>query len=335
MLIRGTLAAMSFMAGASLANAADLPVAPDIEAFSYTYLSVEGGWIHFDDEEVQSFFIGDEFPIEVHSIDLSDGFYGRAEIGHVWHSDLLNGIAGYLYGWHGDKSDSETDINVLLAFRDEDSSFNTSIGCAVDDTGCAAGRAKLERSLVEAGARFFHLFGDPAEQTGFSLGIEPFVAFVDEDTKSEIGVNLEGNFAVGAARTSDLDATAFGALIALDGRHPIAPQTIVITRIAAGGYHMDADVHADFENDSGGSTEGDYASDFNGFRGQLALGVEQGLTDSIGLGVIGRLDYWSDVPTMNWLGGAENNNEIGFNRIGKDDLLTLSIGARLTLMFGG
>jgi hypothetical protein len=96
MLIRGTLAGISLLAGIGLANAADLPVAPDVEPFSYSYLSLEGGWIHFDDEEVQSFFIGDADPLDVHEIDLSDGIYGRAEIGHVMQSDLLNGIAAYV-----------------------------------------------------------------------------------------------------------------------------------------------------------------------------------------------------------------------------------------------
>ena len=335
MLIRSTVAGLSLLAAASAANAADIAMEP--EPFSYTYLSVEGGWIHFNDEEVQSYFIGDDQsgPLEVHELDLSNGIYGRAEIGHIMQSDLINGIAAYVYGWRGDESDSETDFDTALIFVDEDNLFTVQNGCSSNNDPCSVGKAKLERSLLEAGLRFSHSFADPAERSGFSLGIEPFVAFFDEDTTTQIANVIPGEqFDADATRTSDLDATAFGALLALDGRHPLAPHTALITRAAAGAYHMDADVDAKIS--TGSSVEGHYSDDFAGFRGQLALGVEQAFTESISLGVIGRLDYWSAMPSMSWIDGAKSTDEkFGFNTIDKDNLLTLSVGVGLTIALGG
>jgi hypothetical protein len=61
-------------------------------------------------------------------------------------------------------------------------------------------------------------------------------------------------------------------------------------------------------------------------------GLSKRLTDSVGIGVIGRLDYWPDYPTMDW---PHFTNEDGdgakFNSIASDGFLDLSIGARITL----
>ena len=71
-----------------------------------------------------------------------------------------------------------------------------------------------------------------------------------------------------------------------------------------------------------------------GFRGQLALGVDQMLDDTFSIGVIGRLDYWSDVPMTEWTdykgGPPENSRDTS---IASPDFLALSIGARVTVNF--
>ena|GEM_PF-4942216 len=160
----------------------------------------------------------------------------------------------------------------------------------------------MERSLIEVGFRFFHDYGDAINLDGLSLGIEPFVAFIDEDTSSKIGFT-GGPFEPASSRSSDLGATAYGALLALDARHHVLERTVLIGRVAAGAYHMDAHVdtdHSFISDPIEPDAHDDLSSDFFGFRGQLALGIEQMLTEAFSVGVIGRLDYWSAFPSMEW-----------------------------------
>ena len=123
-------------------------------------------------------------------------------------------------------------------------------------------------------------------------------------------------------------------MLALDLNHPILERTALIMRVAGGPYYVDADAHTDMVFDTASTFADEISSNTWGLRGQLALGLEQKLTDSFGIGVIGRLDYWSDYPTMDW---PEFKNLRGdgarSNSIASEDLLTLSIGARVSLNF--
>lgn len=331
MLIRGTLAAISFLVGASLANAADLAVEPDLGQSSYSYLQLEGGYIHFDGEDVQSFLLGDRVEtLAPHtSVDLSHGFYGRAEIGNVGGlvGGPLNGVAAYVQGWGGDHDISEShsgEATGLLYHGDEGV-----VGAGFFCVDPCVGKSDLERSLIEGGLRFFHDFSPAADLNGVSLGIEPFVALIQENTKSTL---LIGDPDPAMIRSSDLDATALGALIALDGRFNLSSRARLTGRIAAGGYHMDADVdtRAELPNLS---RHDDLSSEFAGFRAQAAVGLDYAITDTMSFGVIGRLDYWSDFPTIKWtdttfitLGEP--------NSIADDNLLTASVGLRLSILLG-
>ena len=187
---------------------------------------------------------------------------------------------------------------------------------------------------MEAGLRFFHDFGGEMDRHGLSLGIEPFVAFLDENTNSAIGFIEGGSLDNTAIRSSDLDATAYGALLALDARHAIVEQTVLIARVAAGAYYMDADADTNFTDPllNGGASD-NLSSDFFGFRGQLALGVEQMLTESFSIGVIGRLDYWSDYPSMDWTDITPPKDDGSDNAIAEEDFLALSVGARISVNF--
>lgn len=336
------LASLVFLAGNGPAGAADLTAPPEAEPNAYTYFNVEGGYIHFDGEPVQAYLVGSgidfEDPNLLHerSLDTSEGYYGRVELGHMWGTGFFNGIGGYVQGWDADKEDvSETDLEVGTPYKGK-SGFVTNItgaSCTVNEL-CAFGKAQLDRSLIEFGMRAFHDFGEPASLDHVSLGIEPFVAIIDEHTKSRSGFTFEGLFSDNGDRSSDLDAKAFGALVALDLSQSILEHTVLIARIAGGPYHVDADAKTSdlFAQSTFFSDE--ISSDFWGLRGQAALGLEQMLTDSIGVGVIGRLDYWSDYPTMDWPDFG-NPNGVGakFNAIASEDLLTLSIGARISVTF--
>src|ERR1044071_1693271 len=76
---------MPFLAGAGTVRAADI-VAP--EATSYTYFGVEGGYVNLDGADVQAFLyrtdLEQEDPFRERSLNLSDGYYGRVEVGHAW-----------------------------------------------------------------------------------------------------------------------------------------------------------------------------------------------------------------------------------------------------------
>jgi hypothetical protein len=239
----------------------------------------------------------------------------------------------YVYGWKGDEDISDTNFGHGLFYLHDGSQSHAFEHCStIAEEPCHKAKADLDRSLLEAGLRFFHDFASGPDANGVALGIEPFVAFIDEDADSRIGVDL----ATGFARSSDLDATAVGSLLALDGRHYLGSRTLLTARIAGGVYHMDADADTAFDVlllDL--RAEDDLSSDFFGFRGQLAFGIEQSITDAVGIGVIGRLDYWSNFPTIDWtdtpIGGVIGHD----NRIADEDFLSLSIGARVTVMFGG
>jgi opacity protein-like surface antigen len=331
------LAGFFFLAGMTPVRASDVPVAP--EPVSNTYFNVEGGYVNLDGEKVQAFLSGpDSDTLSERFLNISDGYYGRVELGHRWDTGIFNGIfngiGAYAQGWGSDKEDtSETDFGAGLAYQHNGNLRVNTLGCSTDGQPCSTGRADLDRSLIEGGLRFFHDFGGEMSPGDVSLGIEPFVAFIDEDTDSTIGFS-SGSFSPTSTRSSDLNATAFGALLALDARHAILERTVLITRIAAGAYYMDADADTDHTFLPDDSVSDDLSSNFWGFRGQLALGVEQMLTETASIGVIGRLDYWSDFPSMDWTDYTPSKGSGSDNSIAEDDFLALSIGVRLSLQFG-
>jgi hypothetical protein len=336
-----TSAAFFFLAGRP-AGAADITAPPEVEPTSYTYVNLEGGYIDLDGEPVQAYLQGstpvfDESNfLRERSLNISEGYYGRAELGHGWSTGLINGIGVYVQGWEGNKEDvSDTDFAIGLPYKGK-SGFVTNVSgsdCASGDP-CPFGEGKLDRSLTEVGIRFFHDYGEAMSLDHLTLGIEPFVAFIDEDSKSKIGLALDGLSFITDDRSSKLDADAYGALLALDLNHSILERTALIARIAGGPYYVNADAHTDMLFDQSLQFSDEISSNSWGFRGQLALGLEQMLSDSFSIGVIGRLDYWSDYPTMDW---PEFSNLRGdgakSNSIASDDLLTLSIGARVSLNF--
>ena len=109
---------------------------------------------------------------------------------------------------------------------------------------------------------------------------------------------------------------------------------MLIARVAGGPYYLSADADTDMLFDESLQFSDEISSNSWGFRGQLAIGLEQMLTDTFGIGVIGRLDYWSDYPTMDW---PEFKNLAGTgakdNSIATEDFLALSIGARISVAF--
>ena len=326
-------AALFFLAGP--AGAADVVAPPEVEPASYTYFSVEGGYIHLDGEGVQAYLVGSnpdiDAPLRERTLDISEGLYGRAEFGHGWGAGLVNGVGVYVQGWEGDSEDvSETDIAIGVPYK-EPGNFRQSFAVCANVPPCAAGEGDVDRSLIEVGVRFFHDYGETGPDR-LTIGIEPFVALIDEDTSSTNGFTGGEQFLLHSARSSELDAEAYGALLALDLRHSIMERTALIGRIAGGAYYVDAD--ADARHVVGDLPDSHHPSEnFWGLRGQLAAGIEQMLTEAFSIAVIGRLDYWSDYPTMDW---PEFSNFVEVpddNSIASEDFLALSIGGRISVNF--
>ena len=318
------LAGFLLLSGLDPVRAAD--IADVVDPVSYTYLNLEGGYVNLDGNDVDLYGIG----LEERYLNLTDGYYGRAELGHVAGTNLFNGIGAYVHGWDGDDEDiSETAASGNLYYKHGGAEkIGYSLGCGGGEI-CMITEGRLDRSLVEAGLRFFHQDNSSIDGGGLALGIEPFVAFIGEDTSSEIGAFVPAQ----VTRSSRLDAAAYGALLALDARHRILDRTFLTARAAAGAYYLDADADTDFSSYPIDlfTTSDSVSSDFFGFRGQLALGIEQMLSDTMGIGVIGRLDYWSDFPSMDW---TDQSSLPGIdNAIASSDFLALSIGARLTVNF--
>jgi hypothetical protein len=328
-------AALFLLAGP--AGAADIAAPPEVEPTSYTYFSVEGGYIHLDSEGVQAYLVGSTPVVDApdnlreRTLDISEGFYGRAEVGHGWGAGLVNGIGAYVQGWEGDSDDvSETGLAIGVPYK-EPGNFRQSFVVCVDDPPCAAGEGDVDRSLIEVGIRLFHDYGETGPDR-LTIGIEPFVAFIDEDTSSTNGVTDGEQFLLHSARSSELDAEAYGALLALDLRHSILERTALIGRIAGGAYYVDAD--ADARHVVADLPDSHHPSqNFWGLRAQLAAGIEQMLTEAFSIAVIGRLDYWSDYPTMDWPEFSDFAEVPNDNSIASEDFLALSIGGRISVNF--
>ena len=321
-----SVAVLAFLTGIGPAGAADIGAPP---SFEYTYLTLEGGYIHLDGEDVQAYLHGEIGGLNGETlINVSDGVYGRAEFGKVWNSGL--GIGAYVQGWDGDEDVSETTyINGSIPYRDDDRTVIRTFGAG---EGILT-ESSLDRSLIEVGVQLFHQEGDTTSPGGISIGIEPFVAFIAEDANS-----LIDNGGAVLTRSSDLDAIAYGALLALDSRYHLLDRTVLIGRAAAGAYYADADADTRWTGDEP-TADDQLSSDFMGFRGQLAIGIEQLLSETLSIGLIGRLDYWSDFPSIKWTDVFPDPNlfpdeHVGRdNSIASDDLLALSIGARVTINF--
>ena len=320
------LAMVLLLAGGGKVEGADLT--SEAEAAAYTYLNLEGGYIHLEGEKAQGYFVSpdSEGPsFRKRSLGISDGVYGRAEIGRVADMGVLSGVGAYVQGWAGNQDNvSETDVRFALPYQHKGESSTFLVTC---DSPCLTGEADLDRSLIEFGLRFFRAYDGVVDRDGLSAGIEPFLAIVDEETNSAISApGIPVLF-----RSSELDAAAFGALLAVDGRHEVLENIAIIGRVAAGAYYMSADAntaYAQVLEPPFVDRDDRLSSHYIGFRGQLAAGIERRLSDTVSLGAIGRLDYWSDFPSMEWTSTDDSDNAIA-----SKDFLALSIGARFSVEF--
>ncbi|MFN0262835.1 hypothetical protein ACKTEK_03055 [Tepidamorphus sp. 3E244] len=160
-----------------------------------------------------------------------------------------------------------------------------------------------ERNYWEIGTRFQHYFDQNAHDKTM-WGFEPFVGFVD------------GDFASPMALTIGYDATIYGAMLSFEHERHIAPMTIAHFRAAVGLYGGSSDA-----NSSGAAVPDD---DFGGFRGQLAAGITQKISERASIGAVARLDYFSDMPKLD-----------APTVLTTDDQLGVYLGVNVNVIIGG
>lgn len=150
-----------------------------------------------------------------------------------------------------------------------------------------------ERDYWEIGTRFQHYYDQNATDK-MMWGIEPFIGFVDGDFASPMGL------AIG------YDATIYGVMASFEAERHVSPATMFHVRAAAGVYGGSSS-----GTGTGGGAIPIPDDDFAGFRGQLAAGITQAISDSVTVGAVARLDYFSDMPALNAPGTLTTDDQLG------------------------
>ncbi|MCB1481154.1 MAG: hypothetical protein KDJ55_04110 [Rhodobiaceae bacterium] len=142
-----------------------------------------------------------------------------------------------------------------------------------------------ERDYWEVGTRFQHYY-DQNAMNKMMWGFEPFIG------------KFDGTFTSGMGPIP-YDADIYGAMLSFESEHYYTPSTMFHFRAAVGAY--------------GGSSSASGVPDdnFGGFRGQLAAGVTQQVTDRLKVGAVARLDYFSDIPSLTAPSALTTDGQLG------------------------
>ncbi|MEZ5877848.1 MAG: hypothetical protein R3D43_08900 [Tepidamorphaceae bacterium] len=223
------------------------------------------------------------------SLQPDGGAYGTVTLGHVSIDD------GIIYGYV-DRAE------LWFSYFDHGDDSLTVPGLS----------AKVDRDYWEVGTRFQHYYDQNATNK-MMWGFEPFYG--------EFSDNVVQITAGPTTATVDVDTSIYGALLSFEYERTIAPATMLLFRAAGGVYGLNSDMNIS------GATTGSDSESTAGFRGQLALGLKHQVNERTSVGVVGRLDYFSDV--------ARFDSTSDSNVITTDDLLGASIGVNLNYIFGG
>ena len=217
----------------------------------------------------------------------SGGAYGTALLGHVSIDD------GIIYGYV-DRAE------LWFSYFDQGDETNTTLINTIS----------FERDYWEVGTRFQHYYDQNATNK-MMWGFEPFYGEFSAKPVQTGAQTLNGT----------VDQSIFGAMLSFEAERMIAPETMLLLRAAGGVYGSNADYSV-----TGTSTISD-SDDTVGFRGQLAVGLQHQVNARTSVGVIGRLDYFSDV--------AIPDRATGNSTLRNDDLVNVSLGVNLNYIFGG
>ena len=221
------------------------------------------------------------------SLQPDGGAYGTVTLGHVSIDD------GIIYGYV-DRAE------LWFSYFDHGDDSLTVPGLS----------AKVDRDYWEVGTRFQHYYDQNATNK-MMWGFEPFYGEFSAKPVQTGTQTLNGT----------VDQSIFGAMLSFEAERMIAPETMLLLRAAGGVYGSNADYSV-----TGTSTISD-SDDTVGFRGQLAVGLQHQVNARTSVGVIGRLDYFSDV--------AIPDRATGNSTLRNDDLVNVSLGVNLNYIFGG
>ena len=313
------LSALTIAAAATFALPAVADETMTSNDVDFFYAEIEGGFAFFDGAGVGLVHVN--LPSEeIVSAAADTGWSGTVTLGHVSiENGILNGFVDRAEMWftYSDQGkDTITDVVTLAFLPSSINDGNNNYSQTANDYA-----ASVERDYFEVGARFQH-YADQNASDKMIWGLEPFVGFMNESTRA-FPTNSPTQF-----RVSELDATLAGVLLSFEGEWHVHDRTVWFARAAAGGYFGEADATVAFDvavNPDGASRS------FGGFRGQLALGLTQHLTARTAVSLVGRLDYFSDVPLINF---AENTPPER-NRIDTDGLVELFVGVNFKYVFAG
>ena len=221
------------------------------------------------------------------SLQPDGGAYGTVTLGHVSIDD------GIIYGYV-DRAE------LWFSYFDQGDETNTTLINTIS----------FERDYWEVGTRFQHYYDQNATNK-MMWGFEPFYGEFSAKPVQTGTQTLNGT----------VDQSIFGAMLSFEAERMIAPETMLLLRAAGGVYGSNADYSV-----TGTSTISD-SDDTVGFRGQLAVGLQHQVNARTSVGVIGRLDYFSDV--------AIPDRATGNSTLRNDDLVNVSLGVNLNYIFGG
>lgn len=240
-----------------------------------------------------------------------DFFYAELEGGYAWFSggeDAAPGPVivepdggGYVTGTLGHVS---IDNGIIYGYVDRAELWFTYADHG-DDVVVGIDTDSSERDYWEIGTRFQH-YVDQNAQDKTMWGFEPFIGSVDGEFRGT---------AMGTIGSTD--ATIYGAMISFESERHFTPSTMAHFRAAAGFYGGSSDAST--------NTPAIADDDFGGFRGQLAAGLTQQVTDTVSVGAVARLDYFSDLPVVN----------VPNSTMDTDDQLGVYLGVNVNVIFAG
>jgi hypothetical protein len=295
-----------------------------------TYISGEGGYLLFDEEDVSGYGISaSDLNFRDVFVSPKDGWFAGGMVGFAAPGPMIEGLwftRIEAYAFFAEAEDSSSNHasfpgNISLASVD-----GAVLVTAPDDTG----RASVKRENTELGLRFERdqLLGP---MSSITWGITPFARWSNEESHGKCSC---------ARRTADVDTWLGGVMFTGEPEKWLTPGIAVVGRLGVGLYGFDADgtfrSSALLEFVPGINAFNAGVSDSEsgvGFRGQLGAGLKFRVWSSGLLETYAEADYFSDMGTAR-LPSNTVTSEIRAANVSIDDTWELRTGARLTFALG-
>ncbi len=251
-----------------------------------------------------------------------DGAFGSLGFGYVLPSPMFGLLDRLEIVGSFARSDDDKESFGAFGMRSVDNSLTIAIARAPIEFLRAATDVREESSEIVL------RFKSDTKVSGSSLltlSFEPFY----RRSETEVSTRAAGDFFGKISRDTDIDSDTFGALLALEGRMPIASNVSIVGRGYGGLYHTEADgkfsdriatflpLAHHVDDDDG----------FGGYRVGGEVGLQVEVTPGARVTLFGAADYLSDVATA-VLPRFQSDRAA---HIDQDDLTVWRTGLRLTL----